>query len=168
MDRIGKLTLNSRLLSGHLGFVTGTLRGSLFPVCYGSVGVQLTRLRKLNQGTLTSKCVQKKLNATVLQVTSTRESFKNSCTGIRRRGKTCQYSSSSTNILYLNILYIVVGVGKVYGRHRGHREQYHKKAPDSAGVWRMSRLTRDGTAKSVSRNQILRRERERGTFSLFS
>ena len=66
MDRIGKLTrlictlpysnvmtthayiytvgctLNSRLLSGHLGFVAGTLRGSLFPVCYGSVGVQLT------------------------------------------------------------------------------------------------------------------------------
>ena len=75
MDRIGKLTLNSRLLSGHLGFVTGTLRGSLFPVCYGSVGVQLTRLRKLNQGTLTSKCVRKKLDATILQVTSTREFF---------------------------------------------------------------------------------------------
>ena len=35
-------------------------------------------------------------------------------------------------------------------------------------VWRMSRLTRDGTAKSVSRNQILRREREQGNFSLFS
>ena len=35
-------TLNSRLLSGYLGFVAGTLRGSLFPVCYGSVGVQLT------------------------------------------------------------------------------------------------------------------------------
>ena len=42
MDRIGKLTLNSQLLSGHLGFVAGTLRGSLFPVCYVSVGVQLT------------------------------------------------------------------------------------------------------------------------------
>ena len=26
--------------------------------------------------------------------------------------KTCQYSSSSTNISYLNILYIVLGVGK--------------------------------------------------------
>ena len=38
--------------------------------------------------------------------------------------KTRQYSSSSTiNILYLNILYIVVGVGKIYGCHRGHREQ---------------------------------------------
>ena len=35
-------TLNSRLLSGHLGFVAGALRGSLFPVCYGLVGVQLT------------------------------------------------------------------------------------------------------------------------------
>ena len=38
--------------------------------------------------------------------------------------KTCQYSSSSsTSILYLNILYIVVGVGKIYGCRRGHREQ---------------------------------------------
>ena len=37
--------------------------------------------------------------------------------------KTCQYSSSSTNISYLNILYIVVGVGKIYGCRRGHREQ---------------------------------------------
>ena len=34
-----------------------------------------------------------------------------------------QYSSSGTNILYLNVLYIVVGVEKVYGRRRGHREQ---------------------------------------------
>ena len=37
--------------------------------------------------------------------------------------KTCQYSSSSNNILYLNIVYIVVGVGKIYGCRRGHREQ---------------------------------------------
>ena len=35
-------TLNFRLLSGHLGFVPGKLQRSLFPVCYGSVGVQLT------------------------------------------------------------------------------------------------------------------------------
>ena len=71
MDRIGKLTLNSRLLSGHLGFVAGTLRGSLFPVCYGSVGVQLTWPRALCPGTLTSQCVQTNLNTTVLQVTGT-------------------------------------------------------------------------------------------------
>ena len=64
-------TLNSRLLSGHLGVVAGTLRGVLFPVCYGSVGVQLTRLRALRQCTLTSECVWKNLNATVLQVTCT-------------------------------------------------------------------------------------------------
>ena len=64
-------TLNSRLLSGHLGVVAGTLRGFLFPVCYGSVGVQLTRLRALCQGTLTSECVWKNLNTTVLQVTCT-------------------------------------------------------------------------------------------------
>ena len=71
MDRIGKLTLNPRLLSGHLGFVGGTLRGSLFPVCYGSVGVQLTRPSALCQGTLTSQCVQKNMNTTVLQVNGT-------------------------------------------------------------------------------------------------
>ena len=35
----------------------------------------------------------------------------------------CYDNSSSTNISYLNILYIVVGVGKIYGCLRGHREQ---------------------------------------------
>ena len=59
-------------------------RGFVFPVDYGSVGVQLTRLRRLNQGTLTSICVRKSLNATVLQVTCTRDFKENSCTGIRR------------------------------------------------------------------------------------
>ena len=64
-------TLNSRLLSGHLGVVAGTLRRFRFPICYGSVGVQLTRLRVLRQGILTSECVWKNLNAIVLQVTCT-------------------------------------------------------------------------------------------------
>ena len=64
-------TLNSCLLVGHLGVVAGTLRGFLFPVRYGSVGAQFTRLRTLCQGTLTSECVWKNLNATVLQVTCT-------------------------------------------------------------------------------------------------
>ena len=65
-------TLNSRLLSGAAWGYCG--RGSLFPVGYGLVGVQLTRLRRLNQGTLTSECVRKNLNATVfLHVTCTRE-----------------------------------------------------------------------------------------------
>ena len=62
-------TLNSRLLSGHLEVVAGTFRGYIFPVRYGSLGAQLTRLRALCQGTLTSECVWKNLNATVLQVT---------------------------------------------------------------------------------------------------
>ena len=35
----------------------------------------------------------------------------------------CYDNSSSTSISYLNILYIVVGVGKIYGCRRGHREQ---------------------------------------------
>ena len=50
-------------------------RGFLFPVNYGSVGVQLTRLRRLNQGTLSSICVGKNLTATVLQITYTRDFF---------------------------------------------------------------------------------------------
>ena len=50
-------TLNSRLLSRDLGVVAGTLRGSFFPVHYGSVGVQFTRLRALCQSTLTTQCV---------------------------------------------------------------------------------------------------------------
>ena len=37
-----------------------------------------------------------------------------------------------------------------------------KYAPDSAWVWRMSRLTRDGTAEPYSRDQTLRRERGQG------
>ena len=32
-------------------------------------------------------------------------------------------NSSSSNISYLDILYIVAGVGKIYGCRRGHREQ---------------------------------------------
>ena len=75
-------------------------RGFLFPVDYGSVGVQLTRLRRLNQGTLTSICVRKNLNATVLQVTCTREFFFNSCTGIRRRGKTCPYKTAVVVLIF--------------------------------------------------------------------
>ena len=63
--------LNSSLLSRHLWFVAGTLRGHIFPVRYGSVGVQLTRLRALCQGILTSECVWKNMNATVLRVTCT-------------------------------------------------------------------------------------------------
>ena len=62
-------TLNSCLLSGHLGVVAGTLRGFI-SVRYVSVGLQLTRLRALCQGTFTSECVWKNLNATVLQQSS--------------------------------------------------------------------------------------------------
>ena len=64
-------TLNSRLLSGHFEVVAGTLRGSLFSVRYGLVGVQLARLRALCQGTVTAQCVKKDPNATVLVVTGT-------------------------------------------------------------------------------------------------
>ena len=50
------------------------------------------------------------------------------------------------------------------GRRRGTREVSRKQAPDSAlPNIETSRLTRNGTAEPVSRDQILRRERGRGT-----
>ena len=45
------------------------------------------------------------------------------------------------------------------GRHRGTREESREQALDSAWSMEMSKLTRDGTAQHVSRDQILRRER---------
>ena len=89
-------------------------RGFLLPVHYGSVGEQLTRLRRLNQGTLTSLCVRKNLNATVLQVTCTRDFFFYSYTGISRRGKTCQYSTAVVVLIFCIWTYFIpiVGVGK--------------------------------------------------------
>ena len=53
--------LNSRLVSGHLKVVAGALWGFIFPFCYGSVGVQLTILRVLCQGTLTSQWVRQEI-----------------------------------------------------------------------------------------------------------
>ena len=48
-------------------------------------------------------------------------------------------------------------------RRSGTREKSRKQALDSARSMEMSRLTRDGTAEPVSRDQILRRERGQGT-----
>ena len=45
------------------------------------------------------------------------------------------------------------------GRRRGTREKSRKQALDSAWSMEMSKLTQDGTAEPVSRDQILRRER---------
>ena len=45
------------------------------------------------------------------------------------------------------------------GRRRGTREESRKQALDSAWSMEMSKLTRDGTAEPVTRDQILRRER---------
>ena len=137
MDRIGKLT---RLICTQLFVMTthtciyiycrvypqlppvigaprvccGHASGVSFPVYYGSVGVQLTRLRRLNQGTLTSICVKKNLKATVLKVTCTRDFFLFFLYKHKSKGEnvSIQYSSSSTNILYLNILYTNSGRGK--------------------------------------------------------
>ena len=70
------------------------------------MGVQLTRLRRLNQGTLTLECVRKNLSATVLQVTCTREFFLFLYRHKSERENVSikQCNSSSTKILYLNIL----------------------------------------------------------------
>ena len=48
------------------------------------------------------------------------------------------------------------------GRRSGTREKFRKQALNSAWSMEMSRLTRDGTAEPVSRDQILRRERGQG------
>ena len=48
------------------------------------------------------------------------------------------------------------------GRRSGTREKSRKQALDSAWSMEMSRLTRDGIAEPVSRDQILRRERGQG------
>ena len=45
------------------------------------------------------------------------------------------------------------------GRRHGTREESRKQALDSAWSMEMSKLTRDGTAEPVSRDQILRRGR---------
>ena len=45
------------------------------------------------------------------------------------------------------------------GRRRETREESRKQALDSAWSMKMSKLTQDGTAEPVSRDQILRRER---------
>ena len=45
------------------------------------------------------------------------------------------------------------------GCRRGTREEFPKQAIDSAWSMEMSKLTRDGTAEPVSRDQIPRRER---------
>ena len=48
------------------------------------------------------------------------------------------------------------------GRLRGTREEPRKQVLDSAWSVEMSKLTRDGTAEPVSRDQIPRRERRQG------
>ena len=48
------------------------------------------------------------------------------------------------------------------GRRSGTREKPRKQALNPAWIMEMSRLTRDGTAEPVSRDQILRRERGQG------
>ena len=48
------------------------------------------------------------------------------------------------------------------GRRSGTREESREQALDSAWSMEMNRLTRDGTAEPVSRDQMLRRERGQG------
>ena len=50
------------------------------------------------------------------------------------------------------------------GRRRGTREKSRKQALDSAWSMEMSKLTQDGTAEPVSRDQILRRDRGQRIF----
>ena len=52
------------------------------------------------------------------------------------------------------------------GRRSGTREKSRKQALDSAWSMEMSRLTRDGTAEAVSRDQIFRRGRGQGIINV--
>ena len=47
---------------------------------------------------------------------------------------------------------------------RGNREGSREKVPDSAWVWRMSKLTQEGTAEPLSRHRVLRHELGQGNF----
>ena len=49
------------------------------------------------------------------------------------------------------------------GRRRGNREESREYAPDSARVWKINRLTRDGAAEPVSRDQM--RKQDQGNIS---
>ena len=59
-----------------------------------------------------------------------------------------------------------MAVDDICGRHRGNREESDEQAPSLARMWRMSRPTRDGTVEPVSRDQILRHEREQGNINI--
>ena len=52
-----------------------------------------------------------------------------------------------------------MAVESIKRRCRGKREKSREQAPSSALLRRMSRLTRDGTAEPVTRDQIIRHER---------
>ena len=69
---------------------------------------------------------------------------------------------SAANITVHSMYTYTVCTAAFVGRHRGTREESRKQALDSAWSMEMSRLTRDGTAEPVSRDQILRRERGQG------
>ena len=57
----------------------------------------------------------------------------------------------------------VDGIDGTSSQKAGRDEPVSKhQIDDSAWVWRLSGLTRDGAAESVSRDQILRRYYERG------
>ena len=64
-----------------------------------------------------------------------------------------------------NVLRLRVKMGSV--AENGRKE---RSAPESVWMWRMGVLTRDGTAETVSRDNILRRERgkTKPSFSLLS
>ena len=51
-------------------------------------------------------------------------------------------------------------------RKKGKEPMIEHQIDDSAWVWRMSGLTRDGTTKPVSRGQIFSRERGQETTNL--
>ena len=84
--------------------------------------------------------------------------------------KLTEHDDSAANIIVHSMYtYMYCCIHSIYqcvpimnGRRSGTREKSRKQALNSAWSMEMSRLTRDGTAESVSRDQILRRERGQG------
>ena len=62
-------------------------------------------------------------------------------------------------VLLISSYIVCRAIPLMNGRRRRTREESRKQALDSAWSMEMSKLTRDGTAEPVSRDQILRRER---------
>ena len=113
MDRIGKLTLNSRLLSRTSGLLRARF-GDLFSPSAMVRGCATHATQCSVPGySYFAMCSEKSKHNCLISYWDSRVVFFNSCTGIKR---THPYTTAVALVVLifciLNILYIVVGVGK--------------------------------------------------------